>query len=296
MALFIVSNFLSNPAKTYLETYKRNNNPPFGIKVWERTNLESMSRGKTLLLRMHGVLKSYFRPEDEIGDAAEEFFNRVWYYRKLVMFENIREGKEKITSEMRKSSHAGSRQQRKQILGTLKDLPSQADAFRVVETFSLSIHRNAVEHAGPPPTLRRLIEHYRLMELPMDNHEGKRRSTKMGYISNLENHIVPRWGDSHPGRVTAVEVEEWLKALSLAPASRAKVRNVLSAIFRHGMRWGCLDKNPIATVRVISRRLQDRTCRQRRSFALCSQHCPSGNGCWERSVQPPACGSARRSV
>jgi integrase len=76
------------------------------------------------------------------------------------------------------------------------------------------------------------------------------------YISNLENHIVPRWGDYPPGRVTTIEVEEWLKSLKLAPGSRAKVRNVLSMIFRHGMRWGWLTQNPIAMVRVSSKRLR----------------------------------------
>jgi integrase len=156
----------------------------------------------------------------------------------------------------RETNQQGSRQLRKQILGTVKELRTQADAFRAAETFRLSINRHAVEHAGPPPTLRKLIEHYRLKELPMDNHEGKRRSTKMGYISNLENHIVPRWGDYLPSRVATIEVEEWLKSLALAPASRSKVRNVLSMIFRHGMRWGWLDRNPVAMVRVSSKRLR----------------------------------------
>jgi hypothetical protein len=64
------------------------------------------------------------------------------------------------------------------------------------------------------------FEHYKLKEMPMDNHEDKRRSTKMGYISNLDNHILPRWGEHHPQRVRAIEVEEWLKSLALAPASR----------------------------------------------------------------------------
>jgi hypothetical protein len=103
VALFIVSNFLSNPAKTYLETYKRNNNPPFEIEVWERTQLESMTRGKRDFLQMHGVLKSYVRAESEIGKAEQEFFDRVWYYRKIVMFENIKAGKETITPEILKS-------------------------------------------------------------------------------------------------------------------------------------------------------------------------------------------------
>lgn len=156
----------------------------------------------------------------------------------------------------RETNQQGSRQLRKQILGTVRELQTQADALRAAETFRLSINRHAVEQAGPPQTIRKLVEHYRLKETPMDSHEGKRRSTKMGYISNLENHIVPRWGDYPPGRVTTIEVEEWLKSLKLAPGSRAKVRNVLSMIFRHGMRWGWLDRNPIAMVRVSSKRLR----------------------------------------
>jgi integrase len=156
----------------------------------------------------------------------------------------------------RETNQQGNRQLRKQILGTVRELPAQDDALRAAETFRLGINRHLAEQTGPPQTVRKLVEHYRLKETPMDNHEGKRRSTKLGYISNLENHIVPRWGDYPPGRVTAVEVEEWLKSLPLAPGSRAKVRNVLSMIFRHGIRWGWFTQNPIAMVRVSSKRLR----------------------------------------
>lgn len=100
VALFVVSNFLSNSAKTYLETYQRNNNPRFHIKVWERPQLESMTRGKRALLQMHGVMKSYVRPETEITKAEEEFFDRVWYYRKIIMFERIKDGKETIRPDI----------------------------------------------------------------------------------------------------------------------------------------------------------------------------------------------------
>jgi len=150
----------------------------------------------------------------------------------------------------------GERRYRKQILGTVQEIPTQADALKAAEAYRLSANRHKGDHAGTPPTVRKLIEHYRLKETPMDNHEGKRRSTKMGYISNLDNHILPRWGEHHPERVTAIEIEEWIKSLPLAPASRAKVRNVFSMIFRHGIRWGWLDKNPVAMVRVSSKRLR----------------------------------------
>jgi hypothetical protein len=52
-----------------------------------------MTRGKRDFLQMHGILKSYVRAESEIGKAKQEFFDRVWYYRKIVMFENIKVGK-----------------------------------------------------------------------------------------------------------------------------------------------------------------------------------------------------------
>jgi hypothetical protein len=51
--LIIASNFLSNPAKEYLETYKRERKPRFVIKVWEKPDLENLVAGKSLLLRKY---------------------------------------------------------------------------------------------------------------------------------------------------------------------------------------------------------------------------------------------------
>jgi hypothetical protein len=110
---------------------------------------------------------------------------------------------------------------------------------RAAEALRLSINRHMIEQGGPPPTLARLVEHYKLKEMPMDTHEGKTKGTKLAYHSNLKLYILPRWGDYPLRRVTSVEVEEWLKTLKhLAPGTRAKVRNVMSTIFRHAIRWG----------------------------------------------------------
>ncbi|MHB8303801.1 MAG: tyrosine-type recombinase/integrase [Acidobacteriaceae bacterium] len=56
--------------------------------------------------------------------------------------------------------------------------------------------------------------------------------------------------------MSSVEVEDWLKTLKLAPSSRAKIRNLMSTVFRHAIRWGWLNQNenPIAMVRVSSKR------------------------------------------
>jgi len=74
----------------------------------------------------------------------------------------------------------------------------------------------------------------------------------------LKNHIVPRWGSYELRDISSVEVEEWLDGLSLAPGSRAKLRNQMSTVFRHGIRWGWIGQheNPITLVRVSSKRLR----------------------------------------
>jgi site-specific recombinase XerD len=46
-----------------------------------------------------------------------------------------------------------------------------------------------------------------------------------------------------------VEVESWLHALSLANATKAKVRNVMHVIFAHACRHELLQRNPISLVR-----------------------------------------------
>ncbi|MBI2621545.1 MAG: restriction endonuclease [Candidatus Levybacteria bacterium] len=83
--IFIVSNFLSNPAKDYIETYKKTNNPPFKIKVWERPMLEKLSRKKISLLRKYDLISGPIRSIKIILEAEEEYFDKIWYDRHQLM-------------------------------------------------------------------------------------------------------------------------------------------------------------------------------------------------------------------
>jgi len=83
VALFMVSNFLSNPAKDYLETYRRNNNPPFRIRCWEKPQLVRMLSRKIVLQRKHNLTDVPIRSVRQILAAENEFFTRVWYGRSL---------------------------------------------------------------------------------------------------------------------------------------------------------------------------------------------------------------------
>lgn len=150
----------------------------------------------------------------------------------------------------------GRRSLRKQIIGTVQEFRSRGAAQQAVETLRVRANQEMGGDDPSPPTIQALVEHYRLKEVPMDTHEEKTRGTKLVYNSVLNHHIVPRWGSYPLRRVTSVKVEEWLKSLSCAPGTKAKIRNVMSMVFRHAIRWGWLGQheNPIVMVRVSSKR------------------------------------------
>jgi integrase len=54
--------------------------------------------------------------------------------------------------------------------------------------------------------------------------------------------------------VKTVAFESWLGTLKLCNGSRAKIRNILSAIYSHGMRWEFTNRNPITLVRQSAKR------------------------------------------
>jgi integrase len=54
--------------------------------------------------------------------------------------------------------------------------------------------------------------------------------------------------------VRTVAVEDWLRSLPLANGSKAKIRNLMSTLFNHAMRYEWADKNPIRLVRQSAKR------------------------------------------
>lgn len=57
--VFVISNFLSNPAKQYLETFKHKNQPAFKISVWELPKLRELLAVHTQILRKYGLLGEF---------------------------------------------------------------------------------------------------------------------------------------------------------------------------------------------------------------------------------------------
>jgi len=100
VALIIVSNFLSNPCKDYLDDYRKNRKPPFKIKIWERPNIEQLICKKITLLRKYELINDPIRGIQTIVKAEEEYFDKVWYNRHQILRWKVNAGKEKIDPEI----------------------------------------------------------------------------------------------------------------------------------------------------------------------------------------------------
>lgn len=66
--------------------------------------------------------------------------------------------------------------------------------------------------------------------------------------------VTPQWGECKLSDVRTVEVENWLRELLLANATKAKIRNVMHSIFAHACRNEWLMRNPISLVRQSAKR------------------------------------------
>ena len=142
------------------------------------------------------------------------------------------------------------RKRRKQILGSTKDL-NRTQALKMCGEYRE--RSNAPQQLrGTDLTVSELFKHYQERELGDDS--GKALKPRKAYLYIFNNYLLPRWGDFPLQNVKAIAVEDWLKTLPLANGSKAKVREVFGAAFRHAMRHEMYALNPIASVRQIRKR------------------------------------------
>jgi hypothetical protein len=121
---------------------------------------------------------------------------------------------------------SGKRVYKKQIIGNVEQMQSKRDAEKSVVALRSSINVDK----GSPRTIADLNAHYRKYELTQDK---KSFSTIENHRLLYKRYIEPRWGQLRLYAVRTVEVEEWLHSLVLAPASKAKVKCILSSLYNH---------------------------------------------------------------
>ncbi len=135
-----------------------------------------------------------------------------------------------------------------------RDSRHEAAALKAAHALRIDANQQTPLAEGGPKTIAELIAHYRLKELAGEKQGRKAFSTRAAYECYLNGWILPRWGDLRIDQVKSVAVEEWLDSIKRAKGTRAKIRNIMSAIFHHAMRYEWVDRNPIKLVRQSAKR------------------------------------------
>lgn len=159
----------------------------------------------------------------------------------------------------------GSIRRKNIVIGTLEDLPNESAAQAAVDAIRLEINRQTPQQLVKDISVEMLVNHYRQQELPdvfnkskpaptATAGEGKSHATQMTYDGYLRKWILPRWRSYRLTEIKAVEVEKWLNALALTRGSKAKIRNIMSVLYSHAIRWEWAERNPITSVRQSAKR------------------------------------------
>ena len=143
----------------------------------------------------------------------------------------------------------------KRTIGPVKDYPEKSKKLQDV----LARLRLNINVGGPTEltsiTMKEAVEHYKCHELIDCGKDGKAYSTRNRKTLVLDKWIVPHWGSLELRAIKTVAVEEWLKTLvttkfgdakPLAGGTREKIRDAMSSVFNHAIRWEFTDRNPIA--------------------------------------------------
>ncbi len=125
------------------------------------------------------------------------------------------------------------------------ELPTKAQALRASEFLRARVNREI----RSPRTISDLTAHYQAHELPK-----KTPYTQQVYLSSLDTWILPRWGNEALHQVCGAHVEDWLGSLTLANGTKAKLRNVMSALYQHAIRYKFAQDNPLHSVRQSAKR------------------------------------------
>lgn len=150
------------------------------------------------------------------------------------------------------------------VIGTLEQYSTQQEASAAVNGLRVSVNEACNRQPHTSVLMGELLDHYIEKELG-ERSEWYSAATKIIYRDFLRVWIRPHWSPLDIREVRTVAVEAWLRQLTrkdnkpLSNASKAKIRNLMSVLFNHAIRYEWLEqgKNPITHVRQSAARQKD---------------------------------------
>lgn len=147
----------------------------------------------------------------------------------------------------------GQRIYRKRVIGTVEQYVDAAAVRHAASGLISEINLRSYKNRVGTITVDQLCEHFEQRELRFGTSFWS-VATQRTYRGYIRRWIRPRWGSHTLDDITAIEMEAWLRGLSLAHGSRAKLRNIFSVLFNHACRHELFDRNPMRFVRQSAKR------------------------------------------
>jgi hypothetical protein len=132
------------------------------------------------------------------------------------------------------------------VIGTVTQFPTVDSARAAVNGLRVQINQNRGRRHELTIHLADLVDHYLQTELS-DNADWYSHATRIVCQQFLKRWIRPHWADVNIRDVRTVAVEHWLRRLqraegnALANSTKAKIRNLMSVLFNHAIRYEWLE-------------------------------------------------------
>jgi integrase len=151
----------------------------------------------------------------------------------------------------RVTSADGRRVEHIATIGLVREFPKDKDAWREVDRLGLGVRINDTPAHGRA-SFHSLAEHYLKADFGADAVRPKSANT----ISHVERivraYLVPRFGNEIADDIKPLDIQRWFKSLhetgGLAWTTIAKMRGVMSRIYKVGILHEYVEKNPVLHV------------------------------------------------
>ena len=163
----------------------------------------------------------------------------------------------------RETDAAGKRVRRTSFIGTVEQYATRASAQAAANGLRMRVNEVRHRDCARDILFEDLVDHYIHTELSEDA-TWHSLATRIVYRTYLNKWIRPYWAGNSIYSIRTIDVERWLRSLRrtdgdlLADSTKAKIRNLLSVLFNHAIRyeWFEQGKNPITLVRQSAKRLR----------------------------------------
>ena len=188
---------------------------------------------------------------------------RQCYQRGCLRRTERRTGPDRWEYLWRENDVTGKCARRTAVIGTVEQYPTRELAQAAANGLKMQINEDRLRQPRHNILVADLVDHYIQTELS-EVIGWHSHATRLVYRQFLARWIRPHWGNVSIRSVRTVAVERWLRGLQradgapLANATKAKVRNLLSVLFNHAIRYEWLGqgRNPITLVRQSAKRMR----------------------------------------